>query len=137
MSGEVFVSHSHVDQPFVERLVRVLRDHRVPYWYSDTDIKGARQWHDEIGIALRRCDWFILILSPDSVASIWVKRELLYALQHERFEGRIAPVVYRECDYQQLSWTLPQLEIVDFTGSFDDGCRELLRLWNVQYAPGA
>ena len=70
MPTEVFVSHSHVDQEFAERLVGVLRRHQIPVWYSDTDIQGAQQWHDEIGKALQRCDWFIVVLSPDSVASM-------------------------------------------------------------------
>ncbi len=137
MPTEVFVSHAHEDQPFAERLVGVLHHHRIPFWYSDTDIKGAQQWHNEIGRALQRCDWFIVVLSPDSVVSKWVKRELLYTLQQDRFEGRIAPLLHRACDYEQLSWILPQLQIIDFTRSFDEGCRDLLRIWNVQYAPVA
>ena len=100
MPAEALVSHSHKDQAFVEWLVGVLRRHQIPVWYSVTEIQGARQWHDEIGRALKRCDWFVVILSPDAVASTWVKRELLYALQQDRFEGRIAPVVYRTCDYE-------------------------------------
>ena len=135
MPTEVFVSHSHADQPFAERLVGVLRHHRVPFWYSDADIQAAQQWHDEIGRALQRCDWFILVLSPDSVASRWVKRELLYALEQERFDERIIPLLCRACDSEQLSWTLPQLQSIDFGGSFEDGCRELLRIWNVPYVP--
>ena len=99
MPTEVFVSHSHVDQEFAERLVGVLRRHRIPVWYSDTDIQGAQKWHDEIGRALQRCDWFIVVLSPESVASMWVKRELVYALDQDRFEGRIAPLMHRACDY--------------------------------------
>ena len=135
MPTEVFVSHAHEDQPFAERLVGILHRHQIPVWYSDTDIQGAQQWHDEIGRALQRCDWFIVILSPHSVVSRWVKRELLYTLQQDRFEGRIAPLLHRPCDYEQLSWTLPQLQIIDFTRSFDDGCRDLLQIWTVQYAP--
>lgn len=135
MPTEVFVSHSHADQEFAERLVGVLRRHRIPVWYSDTDIQGAQQWHDEIGRALQRCDWFIVVLSPESVASMWVKRELVYALDQDRFEGRIAPLMHRACDYDPLSWTLAQLQMIDFTRSFDDGCRDLLRIWDVQYTP--
>ena len=56
MPTEVFVSHSHVDQEFAEQLVGVLRRHRIPVWYSDTDIQGAQQWHDEIGRRLRESD---------------------------------------------------------------------------------
>ena|SRR2546427_2421434 len=53
------------------------------------NILGAQQWHDEIGAALRRCDWFVLVLSPNAIESIWVKRELLFSLQQNRFEDKI------------------------------------------------
>ena len=128
MPNEVFISHSSRDRPFVKRLVDVLRRHRVPVWYSETNFQGAQQWYDEIGAALRRCDWFVLILSPGAVASKWVKRELLYSLQQDRFEGRIAPLFYRPCTPDDLSWTLSQMQMIDFTSSFDDGCRDLLRI---------
>ena len=75
MPNEVFLSHSSADRAFVARLANVLRSHGIPVWYSDTDIRGAQQWHDEIGSALKRCDWLVLILSPDAVASKWVKSE--------------------------------------------------------------
>lgn len=41
---------------------------------SKEHIGGAQEWHDEIGAALDRCDWFPVVLSPQSVASRWVKR---------------------------------------------------------------
>lgn len=132
---EVFLSHSSKDRPFVSTLAEVLQRHAIPVWYSDTNIKDAQQWHDEIGRALKRCDWFILVLSPDAVASMWVKRELLYSLQHDRFEGRIVPLVHRSCSYDDLSWTLSLIQMIDFSTNFDSGCRELLRVWGVGYDP--
>ena len=86
-------------------------------------------WHDEIGSALRRCDWFVLVLSQDAVTSQWVKRELLYSLQESRYEGRIVPLMYEPCPYDELSWTLASMQMVDFTNGFDPGCRDLLRTW--------
>lgn len=61
-------------------MAEVLKRHGVPVWYSRVNIRGAQQRHDEIGAALRRCDWFAVLLSPHSVRSMWVKRELLFAL---------------------------------------------------------
>ena len=52
--NEVFVSHSSMDRPFVNRLVDVLRRHAISVWYSETNIQGASSVHDEIGAALRR-----------------------------------------------------------------------------------
>ena len=74
------------------------------------------------------------VLSPHAVESKWVKRELLYSLQQDRFDGRIVPLLYRCCSHDDLSWTLSQMQMVEFTSSFDDGCRDLLRIWGVGYA---
>ena len=90
---EVFLSHSSQDRRFAGSVAEVMRSHGVPVWYSQSDIVGAQQWHDEIGAALRRCDWFVVILSPQSVESVWVKRELMYALRPHRFENRIIPIL--------------------------------------------
>jgi hypothetical protein len=133
--NEAFLSHSSLDQDFVTDLVNVLRRHGVPVWYSRTNILGAQQWHDEIGTALRRCDWFLLILSPNSVDSMWVKRELIFALQQNRFADRIVPLLYQPCDFEHLSWVLSTVQIVDFQGAFENGCRDLLRLWGLGYQP--
>jgi hypothetical protein len=132
---EAFLSHSSLDHDFVTGLADALRRHGVPVWYSRTNIMGAQQWHDEIGAALRRCDWFLLVLSPNAVASMWVKRELIFALQQNRFENRIVPLLWQACDFDRLSWVLPSFQIIDFQRTFEDGCRGLLRLWGLGYQP--
>ena len=130
---EVFLSHSSKDRDFVVRLARALKAHKVRYWYSAVHIVGAKQWHDEIGRALRRCDWFLIVLTPDSVRSQWVKRELLFALNERRYNERIIPLLRKPCEYARLSWALPEFQLVDFSGSFDMGCRQLLRIWKMEY----
>jgi hypothetical protein len=109
--------------------------HEIHTFYSKKNIRGAQQWHDEIGAALSRCSWFIVVLTPQSVASEWVKHEFVYALQDPRYRRRIVPVLYKLCDFKKLSWTLSAIEYVDFRKDFDDGCRELLALWNLTYRP--
>ncbi len=132
---EAFLSNSSLDHDFVTSLAHMLRRHGVPVWYSRTNIMGAQQWHDEIGAALRRCDWFLLVLSPHSVASMWVKRELIFALQQNRFENRIVPLLYQPCDFDRLSWVLSSFQAINFQRPFEDGCRDLLRLWGLGYQP--
>jgi hypothetical protein len=88
---EIFLSHSSADRAVADDTAALLRSHGLPVWYSSTNILAARQWHDEIGAALRRCDWFVVLLSDAAVNSLWVKRELLYALQQRRYLDRITP----------------------------------------------
>lgn len=132
--NEVFLSHANLNRQFATAIAKLLQQHGVPVWYSRINIVGAQQWHDEIGEALQRCDWFIVILSPESVESMWVKRELVFALSERRFENRIVPLLYQSCDIKKLSWTLlPSFQLVDFTQSFEEGCRQLLRVWGIGY----
>jgi hypothetical protein len=131
--SEIFISHSSKNASFVNRLKEVLAAHGLTSFLSKTSIRGAQEWHDEIGTALRRCDWFLLVLSPQAVTSAWVKHELIYALQKNRYRGRIVPIVYRMCDKDALSWTLSAIEWIDFPKAFDEGCRQLLSIWRVKY----
>jgi hypothetical protein len=130
---EVFLSHSAKDKRFLERLATVLRNHGLSVWFSEHGIRGAAQWHDEIGEALSRCDWMIVILSPAAIASRWVKREVAHAIEEPRFDGRIIPVRISVCEAKDLSWVLPQIQTIDFIGRFDEACRELFDIWGIRY----
>ena len=125
----IFLSHSAKDRRFVERLAGILDDHNLPYWHSQRHIIGAQQWHDEIGKALAKSNWFVLVLSPASAKSNWVKHELLFALDEKAYEGHIVVLSLRRAKFKKLSWTLTQSQWIDFTGGFDRGCRALLRIW--------
>ena len=130
---DVFLSHASLDNAQARQLRDLLVAHGVPVWFSPHHIKGAELWQDEIGEALARCNWFIVILSPHSIKSKWVKRELQYALDESRYDNRIKPISYKPCNYKDLSWTLGASQFVDFTTGFDEGCRNLLRVWGLGY----
>ena len=128
---EIFLSHASADRRFADKFALTLRQHGLPVWYSRRHLRGAQQWQDEIGRALRRCDWFIVLLSPAAVKSMWVKRELAYALIQKRLQNRIIPIRHRECDPQRLHWALAGFQMVDATDGLDIACRSLLRAWGL------
>ena len=132
---EIFLSHSSKNRSAATRFAKVLRGHGLSVWYSKTHIVGAQEWHDEIGKALQRCRWFVVLLTRQSVGSDWVKRELLYALRQKRYLKRIVPVLLEPCRLEKLSWTLAGPQLVDFTKSSSQGYQELLRVWGIRYNP--
>lgn len=132
---QVFISHATRDRKSADRIAKVLRQSGIPVWYSRLHLGGAEQWQQKIGQALKRCDWFLVILSPAAVKSMWVNRELAYALMQKRYEDRIVPVLLRDCEHEALSWTLATFQMVRFNTGFTAGCRELLRVWGLRYAP--
>ena len=98
-SPRIFVSHSHIDNDFGIKLARNLRhilneDNAV--WYDiEGGLYGGDSWWDKILEELTLCNVFIVILSPDSMKSNWVRRELNVALN----EGKqIIPLLHRECE---------------------------------------
>src|ERR1041384_1556857 len=129
---ELFLSYSSLDTAFANTVIDVLHRHGIPVW-SQTNIVGGMRWYDEIGAAPRRCDWFAVILSRRANASMWVRRELMFALRQDRFEDKILPLLYQSYDLDQFSWSLLSVQIIDFTGDFHTGCRALLRTWGLGY----
>jgi hypothetical protein len=130
---EVFLTHSGLDREFAIKIVELLRRHGVPVWHGPSSIRGSQQWHDEIGDALERCDWFVILLSPDAMRSKWVKRELVFALDEDRYETCFIPVVISAGNYRKFSWAFRSYQLVGFTEDFEKGCRALLRIWGIGY----
>jgi hypothetical protein len=133
---EVFLSHSSKNLDMAEKVSGTLRNHGVPVWFSPTSILSAQQWHDEIGKALRRCDWFIVLLSKAAVSSQWVKSELVYALRHNQYNDHILPVMIEDCDYETLSWTLGNFQMADLTAGEEEAFTRILRTWGIGFDPG-
>jgi len=126
---EVFLSHASQDHTKAHRLRAVLVEHGVRAWFSPHRIHGAQQWQDEIGAALARCGWLMVLLTPHAVRSMWVRREVRYALMESRYENRIVPLLFQNCDVRALAWPLPQFQFIDFREDYWRACDNLLRIW--------
>jgi tetratricopeptide (TPR) repeat protein len=74
----VFVSHSHADESFTLQIVTALRFAGADVWYDEHDL-GSGQLLETIERELRSRPVFIIILSPDSLMSDWVKNEAMWA----------------------------------------------------------
>lgn len=130
---EVFLSHSSNNRVEATNIAKTIRAHDVPVWYSQTNIMAADIWLAEIGKALERCDWFVVLLSNAAINSIWVQRELNYALTHNQYEHHILPAVIEPCNYEQLSWTLGGFQMVDYSIDRIDAFTQMFRTWGIGF----
>src|SRR5262245_25353515 len=130
--SEVFLSHSHRDHGVLLKIVGELRRHGIRVWYSEHHVGAAAEWIDQIGRALARCDWFILLVTPSALRSKWVDREFKAALTDDRYDQRIIPLVAKECDHRRMTWPIAGVQFIPFKGrSFEEAIRELLRVWGI------
>ncbi|MBI3824186.1 MAG: toll/interleukin-1 receptor domain-containing protein [Planctomycetes bacterium] len=132
-----FISHSSKDWEFAERIEKMLGDHGIEAYLSFDEIVPGRAWRAEVGAALERCQWILLILSADARKSEFVLEEIGYALsKSKKFAGRIIPLWYRGIRKFPREWyPLEAVQHVDFRESFDAGCEQLLRIWKIPHRP--
>ena len=106
-----FISYAREDRAFVEDdLVPLCRRHDYDPWWDVDGISGGEDFEQRIITALRGSDQFLLVMSPDSQASEWVRDEL-----HSAFHLGIPviPLLYRESDPLAFHIRLPRLQVVD------------------------
>ena len=92
MTKEIFISYSRRDQEFVTKLASDLNEQVAGVWFDQSTIQLGQQWHDEIMEGIRDCKAFILVLSPDSMESRYVREEVNKALELGK---TIFPILYR------------------------------------------
>jgi TIR domain len=97
-----FISYAGGDQSFAERIYRDLQKRGVRCWFAGHDMRGGKLIHEQIDEAIRLYDRLLLILSPLSVNSAWVKAEILAARKRELKEGRRNLFPIRLVDFETL-----------------------------------
>jgi len=83
-----FISYSGKDELFAERLYADLQAKGVRCWFAPHDVKRGEKLHEQIDVAIRKHERLLLILSPNSIGSEWVKTEIIKACNRERAEER-------------------------------------------------
>lgn len=102
--NKVFVSYSHEDAEYLERLLVHLRPLEVAGLidpWVDTQLKAGDRWKMEIETALEAASVAILLVSADFLASDFVvKNELPPILaQAEKGGTRIIPLIIKPCRF--------------------------------------
>ena len=100
MRPSVFLSHTHDDKEFVRRLARDLDNQGIETWLDESEIKFGDSLIEKIRAGLDRVDFVAVVLTPKSVASEWVKREVDVAMTQE-IQGKrvkVVPIMYKKCE---------------------------------------
>lgn len=134
----IFVSHSHQDNDFCFQLVHDLRQvlggQEDTVWLDQSGgLQGGVAWWQEICDNIQARPVFIVVVSPDSMKSNWVRDEIGLAWQYKNNApgGKtILPVVVREA---QMHDYLALRQAVSFVAPrpYDEALHELLVALNL------
>jgi TIR domain len=112
----IFVSHSHQDNEWCSQLVDALTLAGFDVWFDKQGLYVGDQWIGTLEAEIEGRDVFLIVLTPDSWSSPWVRREYELAL---RLNKRILGVMHKPT---KLTGFITTLQILDAVG------------WNAQRA---
>jgi hypothetical protein len=151
-----FISYSTKDQDFADRLHADLQARGVRCWFAPHDVQAGKKMYEQVDEAIRVYDKLLLVLSPDSIRSNWVKMEIAKARKKEMRDERRVLFPIRLCTFEalrewkffdpvagkDLAWEIKEYYIPDFSSwkdhdSYAQAFQQLLRDLRAEQAAGA
>jgi uncharacterized protein YjbI with pentapeptide repeats len=122
----LFISYSHADTPFVEKLEPNLTKKGIRFWRDIHDMKSGRL-EKQVDHAMRQNPTVILILSENSTCSDWVEHEARLARELEKELNRdvLCPIALDD-SWKSAKWPARLMEqimeynILDYSNWHDD-----------------
>lgn len=121
--GHVFISYSRRDAEVTQRIVSFLRAQGNRVWLDNEKlIAGTPIWEEEIEKAIKAASAVVVLMSPDSKNSEWVRREISLA---DYYRKRIFPVLVRGDEDSAITLRLITRQYIDLRQNSDSGVESL------------
>ena len=107
----IFISYSRRNDAVMQRVVAFLRGQDIKVWVDNEKlVPGTPIWEIEIEQAIREAGAIVVLLSPTSNNSVWVRREISFA---ERYSKRIFPLLVSGDEFTSVMLRLATNQYVD------------------------
>jgi hypothetical protein len=113
---KVFISHVQQDAKWADLIRRELRGKpHFDVWDSELEIQAGDNWALKTGKALASSDTVLVLLSPESVRSPFVRKEIDFLLTNRKFRGRVISLMVKPT--KEVPWILhtPEFQFIDGT----------------------
>ncbi len=127
-SPRIFISYSRRDIGAAAYLASELSRRGARVFIDFAGLDAGQQWDERLGSEIEQCDYFVLLKSPNAVASEWVRREIDWARQKGK---AIVPVLLEPTAIPFPLSFLNSIQHEDFT----DPVKKLAQVLNLPEAP--
>jgi WD40 repeat protein len=115
---DAFISYSHLDVEFAERLRDALAERGKQVWVDEKAIPGAAKWAEDLLRGIEQSDAIVFLITPKSVASDECGKELSHASELNK---RIIPVhIGGPVDPKNLPPALAERQLIPARGLFEE-----------------
>src|SRR5512133_3615530 len=120
---QIFISYSRKDIAFARKLAGDLEKAGYSVWWDITDLRGGDDWVRVIPEAIAASDFFIVVLTPNSTVSEWVRKEYTQAISLRK---KIIPIMLA---HTPVPFALNTINYLDFTSedAYPENLNALLR----------
>ncbi len=107
--AKVFISYSHKDEEWKDRLVnqlKVLEMEDILYLWDDRNIQTGKDWFLEIEKELESAQIVIMLISANFLTSEFIRQEEVpRILKRRKEEGvLVVPLIVKPCAWKQVKW---------------------------------
>jgi hypothetical protein len=127
MTKDLFISYNNNDRKFVERLANDLKGSGIKVWWDQWEIKVGDSIIQKVSDGINQSAYLAAVLSPHSVKSDWVQRELGSALMKQLSAERgikVLPLLISDCEIPIL---IREIKWADFRNDYENGLNDLLQ----------
>lgn len=110
---KIFISHSSKDIKFAEKIKSYLEKKNFEIWLDVERLRIGDNLPKEIREGIRKCDFFLVLISQNSLQSKWVEKEITLASYNE-FKGRKNHIIIGKLDHSSLSSNLYKKPYLNF-----------------------
>ncbi len=113
---DMFLSYSHVDREAILDIADSLQQRRIRVWYDGWEMKPGDILRERINNGIEDADYFLVVLSENSLDSSWVRFELNSAMinEIEQQHVRVIPAILGRLSFRQLPLDLRAKYCLDF-----------------------
>jgi hypothetical protein len=112
---QVFLSYSNKDRSWAEKIGSALKKNGLDVWDAQDELSFGDNFASRISEALEESDAMVVLISPESMRSEWVRREIAYAVGEKSYNGRLVPVLLepeKNFPAESIPWILKHLNMI-------------------------
>jgi AraC-like DNA-binding protein len=123
----IFISYSHQDREFVQRLTADMEKEGIGVWLDEKEILVGDSISQKVEQGISVCKLFCLVISSNSAQSRWVEREYRTALNEQLTAKRsklILPLLIEDIQPPDL---IKDIKYAEFINGYHIGFEQLLK----------
>lgn len=130
----VFLSYARSDAQIVDKIANDLQKEGFDLWFDRRNLIAGQNWQTQIEKAITEAAFIIVFISKNSLQSKWVQEEYRVAFERQQRAGgtRLIPVLLEKVELPNF---LSVIQYVDFTESYSQGMRNLVRALKTPSGP--